>query len=152
MTWHSTVVGRMARDPEMKSATMSTGALAHQERSRQDDGTWQDDGPVTWVEIVAYDDMVDMLAACRRGDLVEVSGPTELREWQGRDGQTRWSPRIRRIESIGIRRRRATDPQPQPQPQAPQQSPWVQQPQQPQQQPLADGGAWQQPQTGALPW
>lgn len=86
---HVTVVGNLARDPELKctpsGAFVATFTIACNERIRGDDGQWRD-GPTSWVRCNAWSDLAEHLAeSVSKGDRVIVSGQLRQREYTGKD-------------------------------------------------------------------
>jgi len=80
-----TIVGNVARDPELKTTsggTLCAFTVASGERYRGDDGQWAD-GPVSWVRCCAWGDLGEHIAeAFAKGTRVVVTGTLRQREYE----------------------------------------------------------------------
>jgi single-strand DNA-binding protein len=89
-----TVVGNLARDPELKpirdGTPLATFTVASNSRFKDDDGEWRD-GPTSWVRCCAWGDLAENIAdSLTKGDRVIVHGTLRQRDYE-HEGQKRSS-------------------------------------------------------------
>lgn len=97
------LIGNLGADPEVRSipsgAKVATLSVA---TSRQ----WTDRGGQTqekteWHRVVAWERLAEICERyLKKGDRVYIEGPIEYRQWEGQDGQTRYTTEIRAREMI----------------------------------------------------
>jgi single-strand DNA-binding protein len=86
------VMGHLGRDPEVryskngKSIANCSIATSYKPQNGQEQ--------VTWHKIVAFGAMADQLQACKKGDLVMVTGRLQENVWEDKDGGKRKSMEI----------------------------------------------------------
>jgi single-strand DNA-binding protein len=87
-----TVVGNLARDPDLKNIgadTLATFTVASRSRYKNDDGEWQD-GTVSWVRCCACGGLADHVAeSLHKGDRVIVHGTLRQRDYENVEGGQR---------------------------------------------------------------
>lgn len=86
------VVGRLVRDPELKSTAGGTSVLefsiAFNTSHRNQSGGWEDES--NFIDCAAFGSRAESLSRfLRKGMKVTVSGSLKQQRWQGRDGQNR---------------------------------------------------------------
>lgn len=42
-----------------------------------------------WLGLVAFGKVADLLARCKRGDMISISGQMQISQWQGNDGEAK---------------------------------------------------------------
>ena len=97
------VIGNLGSDPEVRSTSsgtrVATLSVATSRRWTGRDG--EDQERTEWHRIVAWDKLAEI---CERylskGDRVYIEGRIEYRQWEGQDGQTRYTTEIRAREMI----------------------------------------------------
>ena len=102
-----TLIGNLGSDPEIRSATggnrVANFSLA---TSRQwNDASGQKQEKTEWHRCVAWNSKVSQLADIieryvKKGDKLYVEGRIEYRQWQDKDGQTRYTTEINVRELI----------------------------------------------------
>lgn len=101
-----TLVGRLARDPELRFATSGTAVCSFTvvcSDRRKNDATneWEDVTP-TFFRCTAFGDLGENCAeSLHRGDLVVAFGKLSERKWTTREGEERTSHQEVRVEEIG---------------------------------------------------
>lgn len=97
------VIGNLGSDPEVRSTSSGTrvATLSVATSRRWTDRNGQDQEKTEWHRIVAWDKLAEI---CERylskGDRVYIEGRIEYRQWEGQDGQTRYTTEIRAREMI----------------------------------------------------
>ena len=99
----ATLIGNLGADPEVRStnagtrvATLSV-ATSRQWTSRAGDQQEKTE----WHRVVCWDRLAEICERyLRKGDRVYVEGRIEYRQWEGQDGQTRYTTEIRVLEMI----------------------------------------------------
>jgi single-strand DNA-binding protein len=89
------LVGRIARDPEMRYTTSGMAVvnfrIAVQRQRRSGDGEEETD----WLDVVAFGKTGEFVAQyLDKGSLIGVEGRIQSRTWQTQDGQKRYSVEI----------------------------------------------------------
>lgn len=89
------LVGRIARDPEMRYTTSGMAVvnfrIAVQRPRRSGEGEEQTD----WLDVVAFGKTGEFVAQyLDKGSLVGIEGRIQSRNWQTQDGQQRYSVEI----------------------------------------------------------
>lgn len=100
------LIGNLGADPEVRSTANSRVANLSVATSRQwkgQDGQMQE--KTEWHRVVLWNSNYSKLADiaekyCKKGDKVYVEGSLEYRQWQDREGQTRYATEIRASELI----------------------------------------------------
>ena len=104
------LVGRLARDPELKY-TASGAAFARfrvavdRQGPRDESGEKQTD----WIDVVTWRQQAEFVGNyLQRGALVSVEGRIQTRSWQTQDGQSRWSVEVNafRVQALETRAQR----------------------------------------------
>ncbi len=97
------VIGNLGSDPEVRSTSSGTrvATLSVATSRRWTDRNGQDQEKTEWHRIVAWDKLAEI---CERylskGDRIYIEGRIEYRQWEGQDGQTRYTTEIRAREMI----------------------------------------------------
>ena len=102
-----TLIGNLGNDPEVRSTTggnrVATFSLATSRSWNDASGTKQE--KTEWHRCVVWNTKGTGLADvvekyCKKGDRIYVEGRIEYRQWQDKDGQTRYSTEINVRELI----------------------------------------------------
>ncbi|HEU4762859.1 MAG TPA: single-stranded DNA-binding protein [Gemmatimonadales bacterium] len=97
----ATLIGNLGADPEVRSTTsgarVATISLATSRRWKGQNGEWQE--KTEWHRVVAWNNRMSTLADviekyCKKGDKLYVEGRIEYRQWQDKEGQTRYTTEI----------------------------------------------------------
>tara|TARA_A100001201_G_scaffold134651_1_gene122405 strand:+ start:355 stop:711 length:357 start_codon:yes stop_codon:yes gene_type:complete len=84
------VVGRLARDPEVR--TTSKGTVIAKLSIPTDDG-WGERKKTTWHKVTVFGKAAELLGQYKKkGDWVAVSGRLEIEEWEDKNGGMRTTP------------------------------------------------------------
>lgn len=93
----TTLVGRVGRDPEVRSTSaggqVANLSVATSRPIKQDDGSW---GEATeWHRVVIFGKAVDYVEGyVNKGDLVLIVGEIRTRQWQDQSGADRYSTEV----------------------------------------------------------
>ena len=91
------IIGNLGRDPEMRytpsgqPVTQFTVAVYRNYRDQQ--GEWQEE--TEWFRVVAWGPLAERTAEyLRKGRKVYVEGRLQTRQWEGQDGQKRYTTEL----------------------------------------------------------
>jgi single-strand DNA-binding protein len=113
-----TLIGNIGSDPEVRSATggsrVANFSLATSRAWNDASGTKQE--KTEWHRCVVWNNKASQLADIveryvKKGDKLYVEGRIEYRQWQDKDGQTRYSTEINVRELIMLGSPRGGDPE-----------------------------------------
>lgn len=112
-----TILGRLARDPELRNTqtgTAVTSITLAVDRNRKDaDGNT----PVDWIDCIAWQRTAEILAQyARKGALIGVTGRLQSRKYTAKDGTPRTAWEVVVDEFSFCERRQDTAPAPAPAP------------------------------------
>lgn len=96
----ATLIGRLGQDPEVRYTQSNTAvanfSLATNERYKDRNGEFQE--KTEWHRIVAWGRTAEICQEyLKKGSLVYIEGPIETREWEGKDGQKRYTTEIKAL-------------------------------------------------------
>lgn len=97
------LIGNLGADPEIRSTTSGTRvATISLATSRSWTGAGGDQQEKTeWHRVIAWDRLAEIVERyLKKGDRVYIEGRIEYRQWEGQDGQTRYTTEIRAREMI----------------------------------------------------
>lgn len=97
------IIGNLGADPEVRTTPGGTRvATLSVATSRSWTGRTGDQQERTeWHRIVAWDRLAEICERyLKKGDRVYVEGRIEYRQWEGKDGQTRYTTEIRAREMV----------------------------------------------------
>ncbi len=97
------LIGNLGADPELRSTNtgtrVATLSIATSRRWTSRSGEQQE--KTEWHRVVCWDKLADICERyLKKGDRVYVEGRIEYRQWEGKDGQTRYTTEIRALEMI----------------------------------------------------
>ena len=112
-----TILGRLARDPELRNTQTGTAVTSFTlavDRNRKDaDGNT----PVDWIDCIAWQKTAEILAQyARKGALIGVTGRLQSRKFTAKDGATRTAWEVVVDEFSFCERRQDAAPAPAPAP------------------------------------
>ena len=91
------IIGNLGRDPEMRytpsgqAVTQFTVAVNRNRKDQQ--GEWQEE--TEWFRVVAWGPLAERTAEyLRKGNKVFVEGRIQTRQWEGQDGQKRYTTEL----------------------------------------------------------
>lgn len=97
------IIGNLGADPEVRSTSSGTRvATLSVATSRRWTGRSGDEQERTeWHRVVCWDRLAEIVERyLKKGDRVYIEGRIEYRQWEGQDGQTRYTTEIRAREMI----------------------------------------------------
>ncbi|MDH3733182.1 MAG: single-stranded DNA-binding protein [Gemmatimonadota bacterium] len=99
----ATLIGNLGADPEVRSTNtgtrVATLSVATSRRWTSRSGEQQE--KTEWHRVICWDKLGEIAERyLKRGDRLYVEGRIEYRQWEGQDGQTRYTTEIRANEMI----------------------------------------------------
>lgn len=99
----ATLIGNLGADPEIRSTNtgtrVATLSVATSRRWTSKSGEQQE--KTEWHRVVCWDKLAEIAERyLKRGDRLYVEGRIEYRQWEGQDGQTKYTTEIRAMEMI----------------------------------------------------
>lgn len=97
------LIGNLGADPEIRSTASGTrvATLSVATSRRWTDRAGEQQEKTEWHRVVCWDRLAEICERfLKRGDRVFVEGAIEYRQWEGQDGQTRYTTEIRARELI----------------------------------------------------
>jgi single-strand DNA-binding protein len=99
----ATLIGNLGADPEVRSTNtgtrVATLSIATSRRWTSKSGEQQE--KTEWHRVVCWDKLADIAERyLKRGDRLYVEGRIEYRQWEGQDGQTKYTTEVRALEMI----------------------------------------------------
>ena len=97
------LIGNLGADPEIRSTTSGTrvATLSIATSRRWNNAQGQQQEKTEWHRVVCWDKLAEICERyLKRGDRVYVEGSIEYRQWEGQDGQTKYTTEIRARELI----------------------------------------------------
>ena len=99
----ATIIGNLGADPEVRSTNsgtrVATLSVATSRRWTSRAGDQQE--KTEWHRVVCWDRLAEIAERfLKKGDRIYVEGRIEYRQWEGQDGQTRYTTEIRANEMI----------------------------------------------------
>lgn len=97
------IIGNLGADPEIRSTTSGTrvATLSVATSRSWTDRSGQKQEKTEWHRVVCWDKLAEICERyLKRGDRVYIEGRIEYRQWEGQDGQTRYTTEIRAREMI----------------------------------------------------
>lgn len=97
------IIGNLGADPEVRSTGSGTrvATLSVATSRGWTDRSGQAQEKTEWHRVVAWDKLAEICERyLKKGDRVYVEGRIEYRQWEGQDGQTRYTTEIRAREMI----------------------------------------------------
>lgn len=99
----ATLIGNMGADPEIRSTNSGTRvATLSIATSRSWTSRSGEQGEKTeWHRVICWDKLADVCERfLKKGDRVYIEGRIEYRQWEGQDGQKKYTTEIRALEMI----------------------------------------------------
>lgn len=97
------IIGNLGADPEIRSTTSGTrvATLSVATSRSWTDRSGQRQEKTEWHRVVCWDKLAEICERyLKRGDRVYIEGRIEYRQWEGQDGQTKYTTEIRAREMI----------------------------------------------------
>jgi single-strand DNA-binding protein len=99
----ATIIGNLGADPEVRSTNSGTrvATLSVATSRRWTSRTGEQQEKTEWHRVVCWDRLAEICERyLKKGDRLYVEGRIEYRQWEGQDGQTRYTTEIRANEMI----------------------------------------------------
>lgn len=99
----ATIIGNLGADPEVRSTNSGTrvATLSVATSRRWTSRTGEQQEKTEWHRVVCWDRLAEIVERyLKKGDRVYVEGRIEYRQWEGQDGQTRYTTEIRARDMI----------------------------------------------------
>lgn len=97
------IIGNLGADPEIRSTTSGTrvATLSIATSRSWNDREGQRQEKTEWHRVVCWDKLAEICEKyLKRGDRLYIDGSIEYRQWEGQDGQTKYTTEIRAREMI----------------------------------------------------
>ncbi|HSM08035.1 MAG TPA: single-stranded DNA-binding protein [Gemmatimonadota bacterium] len=97
------IIGNLGADPEIRSTTsgVRVATLSVATSRSWTDRSGQPQEKTEWHRVVCWDKLAEICERyLKRGDRVYIEGRIEYRQWEGQDGQTKYTTEIRAREMI----------------------------------------------------
>lgn len=96
-----TLIGNLGHDPELRStgggSSVTSLRIATSERRKDRDGNWTDH--TEWHTVVCFGRMAESVANyCKKGRQLYIEGRLQTRQWEDREGNTRYSTEVVAME------------------------------------------------------
>lgn len=94
------IIGRLGQDPEVRYTQSNTAvanlSVATSERYKDSTGEWKEN--TEWHRVVAWGRLAEICQEyLTKGSQVYIEGPIQTRQWEDRDGQTRYTTEIKAL-------------------------------------------------------
>jgi len=99
----ATLIGNLGADPEIRSTGAGTrvATLSVATSRRWTSKTGEQQEKTEWHRVVCWDRLAEICERyLKKGDRIYAEGRIEYRQWEGQDGQTRYTTEIRAMELI----------------------------------------------------
>ena len=97
------IIGNLGADPEVRSTQGGTrvATLSVATSRSWNDRSGQQQERTEWHRVVAWDRLAEICERyLKKGDRIYVEGRIEYRQWEGQDGQTRYTTEIRARDMV----------------------------------------------------
>ena len=106
------IIGNLGRDPEMRytpsGQAVTQFTVAVNRNYKDHDGAWQEE--TEWFRVVAWAALAERTAEhLRKGNKVYVEGRLQTRQWEGQDGQKRYTTELVANQVTNLERRSRED-------------------------------------------
>ncbi len=94
------IIGRLGRDPEVRytqsNTAVATLSVATSERYKDKQGEWKEN--TEWHRVVAWGRLAEICQEyLKKGSQVYIEGPIQTRQWEDKEGQTRYTTEIKAL-------------------------------------------------------
>ncbi len=95
------IIGRLGQDPDVRYTQSNTAvanmSIATSERYKDKSGEWKE--TTEWHRVVAWGRTAEICQEyLKKGSLVYVEGPIQTRQWEDKEGQTRYTTEIKALQ------------------------------------------------------
>lgn len=94
------IIGRLGQDPEVRYTQSNTAvanlSIATSERYKDSTGEWKE--TTEWHRVVAWGRLAEICQEyLKKGSQVYIEGPIQTRQWEDKDGKTRYTTEIKAL-------------------------------------------------------
>lgn len=94
------IIGRLGQDPDVRYTQSNTAvanlSIATSERYKDKQGEWKEN--TEWHRVVAWGRTAEICQEyLKKGSQVYVEGPIQTRQWEDKEGQTRYTTEIKAL-------------------------------------------------------
>lgn len=94
------IIGRLGQDPDVRYTQSNTAvanmSIATSERYKDKSGEWKE--TTEWHRVVAWGRTAEICQEyLKKGSQVYVEGPIQTRQWEDKEGQTRYTTEIKAL-------------------------------------------------------
>lgn len=94
------IIGRLGKDPDVRYTQSNTAvanmSIATSERYKDSTGEWKEN--TEWHRVVAWGRTAEVCQEyLKKGSLVYIEGPIQTRQWEDKDGRTRYTTEIKAL-------------------------------------------------------
>ncbi|SMO85309.1 single-stranded DNA-binding protein [Fodinibius sediminis] len=94
------IIGRLGQDPDVRYTQSNTAvanlSVATSERYKDKQGEWKE--TTEWHRVVAWGRLAEICQEyLKKGSQVYIEGPIQTRQWEDKDGQTRYTTEIKAL-------------------------------------------------------
>lgn len=94
------IIGRLGQDPDVRYTQSNTAvanlSVATSERYKDSTGEWKE--TTEWHRVVAWGRLAEICQEyLKKGSLVYIEGPIQTRQWEDKEGQTRYTTEIKAL-------------------------------------------------------
>ena len=94
------IIGRLGQDPDVRYTQSNTAvanmSIATSERYKDKSGEWKE--TTEWHRVVAWGRTAEICQEyLKKGSQVYIEGPIQTRQWEDKDGQTRYTTEIKAL-------------------------------------------------------
>lgn len=94
------IIGRLGKDPDVRYTQSNTAvanlSVATSERYKDKQGEWKEN--TEWHRVVAWGRLAEICQEyLKKGSQVYIEGPIQTRQWEDKEGQTRYTTEIKAL-------------------------------------------------------
>ena len=95
------IIGRLGQDPDVRYTQSNTAvanmSIATSERYKDKSGEWKE--TTEWHRVVAWGRTAEVCQEyLKKGSQVYIEGPIQTRQWEDKEGQTRYTTEIKALQ------------------------------------------------------
>lgn len=95
------IIGRLGKDPDVRYTQSNTAvanmSIATSERYKDKSGEWKE--TTEWHRVVAWGRTAEICQEyLKKGSQVYIEGPIQTRQWEDKEGQTRYTTEIKALQ------------------------------------------------------
>lgn len=95
------IIGRLGQDPDVRYTQSNTAvanmSIATSERYKDKSGEWKE--TTEWHRVVAWGRTAEICQEyLKKGSQVYIEGPIQTRQWEDKEGQTRYTTEIKALQ------------------------------------------------------